>query len=136
MTGVGVVVGVDFQSVDDIASSLQLFGSRFVRRVYDADEADHARRHPNTASTYLAGRFAAREAVLKLLEIEDVVEHWHNISIDSRDRCATVVTLSNDTMRRAQQRGVARIHLCIDSTANIAVAVALADVATSGEATS
>ena len=125
-----LAVGTDCQSIDDVELSLRSMGFQYVRRLFDHDEEEYVRAHPHTAARFLAGRFAAREAVLKLLQTDDAIHHWHDVTIRS-SLSRLHVSLRNGSMIRARHRGIASIHLCIDSAGGIAIAVAVADIGAS-----
>ena len=120
-------LGIDFQSVQDVADSLRLFGSDYLESVYDYRERHHARCHPGSAARYLAGRFAAREAVLKLLNTLDSFAMWKDIILDD-DYGSTTVRLRGHALRLATEWGLDEIRLCISSTKELAAAVAVADL--------
>ncbi|AMO60053.1 Holo-[acyl-carrier-protein] synthase [Mycolicibacterium phlei] len=61
--GCEVAVGCDVVALDEIATSLQRFGDRFLRRVYTADEVRECLGANRIER--LAARFAAKEAVIK-----------------------------------------------------------------------
>jgi phosphopantetheine--protein transferase-like protein len=120
-------VGVDIQDVAEVARSISTLQERYVGRFFDNHERDWARRAPSLAPQYLAGRFAAREAVAKLLAAEDVFVIWHEI--DLVDEVPAVgVRLRGAAHVLAERRGVTRIHLSISSTRREAIAVAVGDV--------
>lgn len=122
------VVGVDVQSVAEVRAALATFGPRYVRRLFSKEEEDYAETHPNTAARFLAERFAAREAILKLLETDDAVGRWRDVNISSANTSTPVVALVRDSMILARLRGISAIRLCVDSAGDVAIAVAVADL--------
>lgn len=120
-------IGIDIQSVRDVEKSLLLFGTRYLETVYDDRECNQAMSHPNTAARYLAGRFAAREAVLKLVNTHDALAMWNDVLLDDVHR-ATSVQLRGSAKTVATSLGINEILLCIASTRDLATAVAVADV--------
>lgn len=79
LVGDDIRIGCDVTAVAEIVDSLDRFGDRFVNRVFTADEVvacagpDRSRR--------LAARFAAKEAVVKALELGDVPTPPHEIEV-------------------------------------------------------
>ncbi|MFB3853334.1 MAG: holo-ACP synthase [Vicinamibacterales bacterium] len=61
-----VGIGLDAAEIDRIASVLERFGDRFLRRVFTEAEITYCTRHRNPAPS-LAARFAAKEAAMKAL---------------------------------------------------------------------
>src|SRR5262249_11752669 len=59
----GVMVGIDLVEVERIAQTVARFGPRFLERVFTLEELQEGRRR----ITWLAGRFAAKEACAKAL---------------------------------------------------------------------
>jgi holo-[acyl-carrier protein] synthase len=122
-----VSVGIDIQSVSDVQASLTNFGKRYVERVFSPDEADFALAHPHTAARFLAGRFAAREAVLKVLHIDDAMAYWYSITVSPLDQPPLKVLLTDESHRRAVSLGLSSILITISAAGDLAIAVALAD---------
>jgi holo-[acyl-carrier protein] synthase len=60
-------VGIDVVETDRIHEAYHRYGDRFLRRIYSPDEIGALADHPNEPSLFLAGRFAAKEAVMKAL---------------------------------------------------------------------
>ena len=58
-------LGSDLCSIERIEKSLQRFGTRFVERVFTAEERAKAERRPFTRAGTYAKRFAAKEAFSK-----------------------------------------------------------------------
>lgn len=111
----------------DIEESLQIFGSKYLENVYDERECSHALTHPYTAARYLAGRFAAREAILKLLNTHDALAMWNDVVLNDVYR-STIVQLRGEAQRTATARGITEIQLCIASNRELATAVAMGEI--------
>ncbi len=60
-------IGIDVVESERIAAAFHRYGDRFMRRIYTAGEADMALARGSDAMPFLAGRFAAKEAVMKAL---------------------------------------------------------------------
>ena len=67
-TAPGLQIGVDIVRISDIASSLDQFGDRFLKRVFTLGEIAYAR-SGTTMLERLSARFAAKEAALKALDL-------------------------------------------------------------------
>ena len=125
--GVFTRVGVDVQDVDEMAQSMSQYAERFLTRVFHEAEADFARRHPAGAARYLAGQFAAREAVLKVLGAQDAISMWRSILI-CNPGALSAVELSGEARHLALSLGITEIFLSVARSTNYAMAVAVADV--------
>lgn len=60
-------VGVDIVEIDRVARILEKYGDRFLKRVFTEREVEYAFRSRVKVSERLAGRFAVKEAVMKVL---------------------------------------------------------------------
>lgn len=117
--------GIDLTPVDRIARMIDDHGDRFLARVFTPAElalnADHARR-----AEHLAGRFAAKEAVLKALGTGwSGGIAWTDVEVIATGG-APEVRLHNEAARVASSRGVARWSLSISHAAGLAMASAIA----------
>jgi len=77
-------VGIDVQSVSEVHDALVNFGDRYRQRLFtDAEIADCGGwgAPPMSSAPSLAGRFAAKEATLKALRVDNLVPNWRDIEI-------------------------------------------------------
>ena len=126
-------VGVDVQPVTEVEKSLRLFGQRYLERVFDEIECEYALSHPRSAATYLAGRFAARGAVLKLLEVPDVLLCWKDIRFIG-GKASPGVLLSGEALSVARMQGISTIFVSVAKGREAVTVVAVADaLASSGD---
>jgi holo-[acyl-carrier protein] synthase len=71
VSGPSVSVGIDLVRVGDVRSSIERFGDRYVARLFTEDEIAYCRAAPELAAERFAARFAAKEAVIKALRVEE-----------------------------------------------------------------
>lgn len=120
-------VGLDAVELERIEDSITRHGERFLRRVYTPYEVDLAPHHEGRFA-FFAGRFAAKEAVLKVLGTG-----WSggiaftDVEIRRVDGGAPVVRLSGLAADRAAELGLERILVSITHTRRDAQAVAIAE---------
>ena len=62
-----VGLGIDVAGIDRIARSIERFGERILRRVLTESEMRYAETRKADQATYVAGRFAVKEAASKAL---------------------------------------------------------------------
>ncbi len=74
----------------------------------------------------LAGRFAAKEAVIKALAGDSGLE-WHGIEIGKESSGKPVVWLHGSTAKIALQAGIRKFHLSISHDGDNAVAFVVAE---------
>ena len=113
-------LGIDIIKVERIASVLQRFGERFQRRILTDDEYRYVRARPET----LAGRWAAKEAVSKVLGLGVRGVGWREIEIVRLPTGQPTVRLHDRALRRAEQLGMSRIAVSISHERDYAVAIA------------
>jgi len=113
-------LGVDIVRVARIRAALERFGERFVTRVCRPSEAAYVRGRPET----LAGRWAAKEAVSKVLGLGVRGIGWRDIEIERLPTGQPAVVLHGRAAERAVQLGMGRIALSISHEDEFAVAIA------------
>jgi len=121
--------GIDLVDFPRIAEMVERHGERFINRVFTAAEQGCARASRNTVEKY-AGRFAAKEAVLKLLGTGWRGKiAWTDIEVTNNPAGQPEVTLSGEVKAIAERMRIKQISLSITHTANFAIASAVALVA-------
>jgi holo-[acyl-carrier protein] synthase len=113
-------LGIDIIRVARIRAALARFGSRFSARVLTPAERRYVRDRPET----LAGRWAAKEAVSKVLGLGVRGIGWREIEIERLPTGQPSVRLHDRAARRAEQLGMARIAVSISHESDYAVAIA------------
>ena len=113
-------LGIDIVRVARIRAALERFGQRFVTRVCSPSEAAYVRGRPET----LAGRWAAKEAVSKVLGLGVRGIGWRDIEIERLPTGQPAVVLHGRAAERAAQLGMGRIALSISHEDEFAVAIA------------
>jgi len=113
-------LGVDIIKIDRIQRTLSRFGRRFTRRVLTEAEDRYVRDRPEN----FAGRWAAKEAVSKVLGLGVRGVGWTEIEIQRLPTGQPSVRLHGRAARRAEQLGMERIAVSISHEAEYAVAIA------------
>ena len=113
-------VGIDIIKVERIREALARFGPRFSARVLTEAERRYVRDRPVT----FAGRWAAKEAVSKVLGLGVRGIGWREIEIERLPTGQPAVRLHDRAARRARQLGMARVAVSISHEADYAVAIA------------
>ncbi|HEY3244545.1 MAG TPA: holo-ACP synthase [Phycisphaerae bacterium] len=117
--------GIDLVECERIAVLLARHGERFRRRVLTPIEREQAARFANPVP-HISGRFAAKEAILKVLGTGWRGKiSWTDMEITNDRAGAPLVRLSGEAARVAAQRGIGQILLSITHTENYAAASAL-----------
>lgn len=120
-----VAHGVDLVYCPRIARIWQAHGERFLQRVYTPAEQAHCREFRDPVAR-LAGRFAAKEAVMKVLGTgwRGGVE-WTDIETLPDPLGKPLVTLHGATARLAAALGIAQVLISISHSGDYALASAL-----------
>jgi holo-[acyl-carrier protein] synthase len=113
-------LGIDIIKVARIRDALARFGTRFSARVLTPAERGYVRDRPET----FAGRWAAKEAVSKVLGLGVRGIGWKEIEIERLPTGQPAVRLHDRAARRAEQLGMSRIALSISHESDYAVAIA------------
>ena len=113
-------LGIDIIKVERIRAALAKFGERFSRRVLTDRERRYVRDRPET----FAGRWAAKEAVSKVLGLGVRGIGWKDIEVERLPTGQPAVRLHGRAAQRAEQLGMGRIALSITHESEYAVAIA------------
>jgi holo-[acyl-carrier protein] synthase len=115
-----IELGIDIIRVQRIADALKRFGDRFALRVLTPAEAAYVRNRPET----MAGRWAAKEAVSKVLGLGVRGIGWRDIEIERLPTGQPAVRLHGRAARRADQLGMGQVAVSISHETEFAVATA------------
>jgi len=114
---------VDFPRIEEMAKQ---HGQRFLDKVFTASEQAYADANKNGLEK-LAGRFAAKEAILKLMGTGWRGKiAWTDIEIVNNPSGQPEVNLSGEVEKIAARLGIKHISVSITHTANFAIASAVA----------
>lgn len=125
--------GIDLVDFPRIEEMIARHGEKFLARVFTSAEQAYAQSKRNAVEKY-AGRFAAKEAVLKLVGTGWRGKiAWTDIEVTNNASGQPEVSLAGEVRRIAESLGIERISISITHTASFAIASAVA-VARSDEA--
>ena len=121
-----VAHGIDLVDCPRIEDMIEQHGERFINRIFTAAEQAYAEANKNKIEK-LAGRFAAKEAILKLMGTgwRDKVA-WTDIEVVNNVVGQPEVTISGEVEKLAEKLGIKHISVSITHTANFAIASAVA----------
>jgi len=118
--------GIDLVDCPRIEEMIKRHGERFIKRVFTAAEQAYAGANKNEVEK-LAGRFAAKEAILKLIGTGWRGKiAWTDIEIINNPAGQPEVTLGGEVRKIADKLGIKHISVSITHTANFAIASAVA----------
>jgi holo-[acyl-carrier protein] synthase len=116
-----IEVGVDIVEIGRVRSAVERHGNGFRRRVYTELEWEQCGR----SFPSLAGRFAAKEAVMKALGVGGM--RFRDIEIRRSPSGKPEVELAGRMRARADRLGIRRITVTISHSRDNAVAVAMVE---------
>jgi len=120
-----VAHGIDLVECARIADILKRHPDRFRQRVLTESERQTADRF-NDPVPHISGRFAAKEAILKMLGTGWRGQiSWQDIEITNDALGQPLVTLHDECARIARQKGIDRVLLSITHTRDHAAASAI-----------
>lgn len=118
--------GIDLVDFDRIKSMLEKHSERFMDRVFTDREQADADKVVNRIEK-LAGRFACKEAVLKLVGTGWRGKiRWTDIEVTNNPLGEPSVELRGEVKKIADELGIEQITISITHTANFAIASAVA----------
>lgn len=121
-----VRVGVDLVPVQDVRDALAAFGERYLRRIYSDREIADCSAGSRPRAPELAARFAAKEAVLKVLQIGHEPVPWREIEVTGTHRSLHGLLLSGCAATLAEKSGIAEFGLSLSCRQGIATALVVA----------
>lgn len=117
-------VGADLTRVSEVAASVARFGDRYLGRIY----TDHEQAICAGSTERLAARFAAKEAVVKVLQPTGARPPWRDIEVRRADHGACTIHLTGSAARLAAEAGIDELAVSLTHEAGFAAAVVLATV--------
>ena len=126
--------GIDMVECDRLAESIRKHGEAFLQRVFTPAELEYCRGRKREIE-HLAGRFAAKEAVMKLLGTgwQNGIG-WQDIEVVNQSSGRPVVRLTGRCRELADELGLASILISISHVASHAIASAIGSAESIGGA--
>ena len=115
-------LGTDIIEISRIRKSYERFGDSFLDHVYSKNERELLKNKPSDVQ-FLAGRFAAKEAIYKSLSPR--LEYgigWKEMEILRASSGLPEVVLSGRAQKRAEELGIKKVMISISHCRDYAVA--------------
>src|SRR5690606_26952028 len=118
--------GIDIVETARIRQLVESHGQRFLDRCFTPGELAYCNRNTKRYFEHLAGRFAAKEAVLKVLGTgwRGGIQ-WTDIEILRESSGQPRITLTGESQRIAEELGIYRWHISISHIETHATASAI-----------
>lgn len=120
-------VGIDLVSTSSVTAALSAHGQRYLDRAYTDGEVADCSAGGTVDVQRLAARFAAKEAVKKVLRSDGIP--WRSIEVVRHVDGWTGVALAGAAAEHADAQRIGEIALSLTHEGDVAVAVAVAEVA-------
>src|SRR5271156_3981470 len=106
--------GIDLVEIERIRRLHEEHGKHFLDRVFTPAEQKYCADNPKRYFEHLAGRFAAKEAVLKVLGTgwRGGIA-WTDIEVRAEPSGQPTIHLSGECLRIASRQGIGRWHISI-----------------------
>lgn len=120
-------IGTDITECLRIANMIERHGELFISRVYTDQEISYCSTR-KAATQHYAGRWAAKEAVLKALGTgwrRGI--SWRDVEVVSMPSGAPVISLHAGAREVAESQGIKRVHISISHARSHAIAYAIAE---------
>lgn len=104
-------MGFDLVQISTVAQSLEQFGAVYERRIFTDGESRYARSSSTLVAQRLAARFAAKEAVMKALQLAETGVGWRDIEVVKQGSGDCEVALHGRAAEAAQAAGAQQIQL-------------------------
>lgn len=118
-----LVTGVDIIEIPRVKRVAEQYGDRFLNRIYTEGEIAYCRGRAHQ----LASRFAAKEAVMKLLGTGTRGVSWKDIEVVRGRGQAPHIKLHGTATKRAERIGLTDIALSLSHSDEYAVASVVGD---------
>ncbi|MCA9085539.1 MAG: holo-ACP synthase [Planctomycetaceae bacterium] len=118
-------IGTDIVEIDRIRGMMERHAQAFLERCFTPDEIAYADRHRD-ASVRFAGRWAAKEAVVKALGTGFVKGiTFHDIEVLPNDSGQPQIELSGGAAETARRLGIKKVLITISHAREYATATAI-----------
>jgi len=118
-------LGLDITEIERIASTIERYGDRFLRRVFTDGEIEYCMRR-RVPAVHFAGRFAAKEAAMKALGTGHTQEVlWRDVEVVRRMGGPPQLRFHGGAGRRYAALGARSSLLTITHSDAVALAEAL-----------
>ncbi|MBI5183793.1 MAG: holo-ACP synthase [Nitrospinae bacterium] len=120
--------GIDIVEINRLEDIIKRYDLHFIKKIFTKSEIAYCQNKAKP-SQHFAGRFAVKEAVLKVLGVGmGKGIRWKDIEINIDSHYGIPrVKLYNKAKERAKSMGIDNIHISISHTDNLAIAQAIGE---------
>jgi holo-[acyl-carrier protein] synthase len=118
-------LGFDLVQISQIADSIFRFGDVFKQRLFTENELHYAHQGKGLCAERLAARFAAKEAVIKALNLGEAGIGWREIEVVKLEDGSCKIVLHGHVADLADKMGVVELLLSLTHDGDYAGAVVI-----------
>lgn len=119
-------VGVDLAAVDDVRNSIEVFGSRYLDRIFTEHEREVCDGPIDRMAARLAARFAAKEATIKVLRPVAAQPNWRCMEVRTNKAGWSELVLTGVAQEMAASAHLSDFSLSMSHDHGTATAVVMA----------
>jgi holo-[acyl-carrier protein] synthase len=121
----GLSVGTDLVRISLVAESVTHFGERFLRRIFTPAERAYAEAGEGLMASRLAARMAAKEALIKALDLAERGVGWSDIEVVRSPSGAPSLRLHGAARLFADEFGVNSLSVSLSHEGDYATATVI-----------
>ena len=114
--------GIDLVKIERIEKIVNKWGDNFTSRVFTLLEREYCEKKKSNKYQSYAGRFAAKEALLKSLGLGMRGVNWKEIEIENDELGQPIIDMSGKLKKIASEKGVSKYFITISHTKDYAIA--------------
>jgi len=114
--------GIDLVKIERIEKIIKKWGDNFTSRVFTLLEREYCEKKKGNKYQSYAGRFAAKEALLKSLGLGLKGVNWKEIEIENNELGQSIIETSGKLKKIASEKGVSKYFITISHTKDYAIA--------------
>ena len=114
--------GIDLVKIERIEKIIKRWGNNFTSRIFTPLERDYCEKKKDNKYQSYAGKFAAKEALLKALGLGLRGANWKEIEIKNDELGQPLIDTSGKLKNIALAKGVSKYFITISHTKEYAIA--------------
>jgi len=114
--------GIDLVKIERIEKIIKRWGNNFNSRIFTPLERDYCEKKKDNKFQSYAGKFAAKEALLKALGLGLKEANWKEIDIKNDELGQPIIDASGKLKSIALTKGVSKYFISISHTKEYAIA--------------
>ena len=114
--------GIDLVRIERIEKIIKRWGNNFSFRIFTPLERDYCEKKKDNKFQSYAGKFAAKEALLKALGLGLGGVNWREIEITNNELGQPIINISGKLKNIALAKGVSKYFISISHTQEHAIA--------------